>query len=65
MFRAVLKIVGYAVDLDAGLAEVQQQAEVQVGRLQIVEALRGVRIVQGFSSICRIIGTSGMNLNRD
>jgi len=46
IYRAASKSVGNALDIKAGLAEVEQQAEVQPGRRQIVEALRGVRVVQ-------------------
>ena len=46
MNRADSKFVGNALDLQARLREVQQQAQMQAGRFQVVYALRGARGVQ-------------------
>jgi hypothetical protein len=43
---AGLKTADYSLDLDAGLAEIEQQAQMQPGCRQIIDALGHVRFVQ-------------------
>jgi hypothetical protein len=43
---AGLKTADYSLDLDAGLAEIEQQAQMQPGCRQIIDALGHVRFLQ-------------------
>ena len=46
IYRAASKTVGKTLDLEAGLAEVEQQTEPQAGHREVVDALGGVSAVQ-------------------
>jgi hypothetical protein len=61
MLCAASKTVGETLDLDVGLAEVEQQTKRQPGDFQVVDALGAVSAVQAltaFSSTMTVPSTS-------
>ena len=43
--------MGHTFDLQARLAKMKQQAELQTGRLQIIGALHSMRVVECFDGL--------------
>ena len=45
------QLVDDALDLDSRLAEIEQQAQLQSGRFQVVEALRHMHVIESFDRL--------------
>jgi hypothetical protein len=52
MVRSGSQVLDDAFHLQAGIAEIEQQAEMQASRLEVVGALQAMHIIQRFLSIC-------------